>query len=289
MSEVEFKYQLYFGKEGQRLWQLWLFSDKSDEALEILANKPFEDLILSFFDSKMNLDRVIPYKRLVHSLIVRDWSPSWDLLYVLSDLLYISIDLTNAKIDLKKFTKLEAASLVWFKNFENSLNGHPKLKSLTMEGYKSASLESVIDDLPSLEFLSIMYSKQIMTLDGVDRLSNLDTILLKNCSQLHSITALMNNPTIKKVRLEACPKVADISVVSTIPNLESLEIFDCDVDSLGWLVGNETIKDLVFNCRIKDGNLGFIKQMPNLQTVRFQDRRNFNLKNEEAIAFLKQR
>ncbi|GAC1382749.1 MAG: hypothetical protein NVS3B3_24560 [Aquirhabdus sp.] len=37
---------------------------------------------------------------------------------------------------------------------------------------------------------------------------------------------------------------------------------------------------------MKDGDLTFLTQMPNLQSIRFKDRSNFNMKEADVIAIL---
>jgi len=157
----------------------------------------------------LDLKPILPLKTFVEELII-DENINISQIHDFTNLLSLSIiGNKNNLVCLEKFIKLEALNVTFSKNL-HGLDKCKKLKSLTIEGFKSKALDlSDLPLLPELNYLTIIKS-DIANLNGVEKFKLLNEINFWYCSKLESIESLKTlNKNLLKIEFESCKKIKD--------------------------------------------------------------------------------
>ena len=181
-------------------------------------------------------------------------------------------------IDYSKFCKLENLETVLHRYGHVGYNKIQTLKTLSLTRYEGLDLWQAFCS-PLLDSLSLSDTK-IKTLDGIEQSSRMQCLHLLYCRSLHDISALQKvKSTLKALSLDYCPKIKDLSVLSELENLEYLRIEGTfTIPDVEFLKGMKNLKTLILTCRVESGDMS---PCLGIQTVYFDNKRHYNLKNED--------
>ncbi|MEP6754005.1 MAG: hypothetical protein ABJA67_00775 [Chthonomonadales bacterium] len=119
---------------------------------------------------------------------------------------------------------------------------------------------------------------------GIQSLEKLSVVEFSHLRKLNDLSELTGNESIHKLRISACKKIPSVAVYATMPNLVSLQFWNCGVlDTLKPLEGNQSLVDVFItdNTRVADGDLGPIARIPTLKHFWVQDQRSFSHRNKD--------
>ncbi|OUR82679.1 hypothetical protein A9Q75_05155 [Colwellia psychrerythraea] len=250
----------------------------SEEVIDYIAHKPFDVLSLSH-GKWHDVSRLIKYKDKITELNIRgddiDWQSISELSYI--ERLFIDIG-AGSKCDLalNKLTHLKHLNSDWCKGFEHNLKNLDNLKSVVIRGYKKEDFNS-FEKMVSLEFLELVGTRTLSSLDAINNFKKLRYLEIGNCGKLANVSAAIDLPKLESLWLDKCKVDNDYSVLSNLSSINEIFIGGAMQD-LRWLKNLKTLTRLRLDCKLEDGELDFLYDMPNLKFVLFNNKRNFSVK-----------
>ncbi|MFD1800962.1 hypothetical protein ACFSFZ_01925 [Mixta tenebrionis] len=169
----------------------------------------------------------------------QDFSP----LYALSKLTSLTIHVKGISIDFNRFSKLTNLTATYSKKFSN-FSALTNLRNLWLWHLNTNDF-GFFGDFPNLRELKITQS-QIRSLDGLSGCENLEKLHLIRCTKLLNLSGI-----------DALKKLNGVFII----NSKQMVNFSC-------LKGNCSIEQLGLN---RVDSLDFIRYMPNLKTVGFDE------------------
>lgn len=183
----------------------------------------------------------------------------------------------TTSVDYSKIKGLEMISVSG--GGHNNYNTIEGLKTLGISQYKEPDLTNMFCS-SVLDSLMIITSK-IKTLNGIQKSQNMQCLSLYYNRALSDISALRKvKHTLKALRIENCPKIEDFSILAELENLEFLELCGSNaLPSLDFIESMKSLKTLVFNVNILDGDLSPCKNISFARCVK--NRKHYNLKDND--------
>ena len=192
-------------------------------------------------------------------------------------------------IDFTVFTKLVDCYLEWRPKCD-SLFECKTLKKLHLVRYPYPDL-TPLTKLTNLEILKIT-SRKLESLKGIERFKKLEFLDLFECTQLSSLSGIESLQKIATLNIRVCNKVTEITPVGKMKKLRKLMLNNCgDIESLHPIRGCKELRVLIFSesTKIIDGDMTVFQYLPNLEMMRFDGRRHYTHKWQEAEAILEER
>lgn len=189
-------------------------------------------------------------------------------------------------IDLKNFPKLDYLAIYWHQEIIN-LSSCKRLRELYIYKYKSTDFVE-IGQCENLEILRMSISTAL-SLQGIRGLSKLNKIDLAYFSKLEDIEELSELKNLLKINLQNCRKIKNfIENISTLTALDSIVLDNIpSIASLKPLQDFKKLRWLDFSeVNIEDGKIAFLKDLPNLKTVIFENRKHYDMSREELKEIL---
>lgn len=258
----------------------------SDEIIDYIANKPFDELSLSY-GSWQDVNRLIKYKDKIKQLHIASDDIDWQSVSELSYIESIHIDIGaqgKCSLAFNKLIHLKHLHSDWCKGFEQTLKNLNKLKSLVIDGYKEEDLNT-LEKMNSLEFLELRGTRTLKSLNAINRFKNLRYLEIDNCGKLADVSAAVELPKLESLWLDKCKMENDYSVLESLSSINEVFIGGAMHD-LKWLKKLKTLTMLRLDCRLEDGELDFLYDMPNLKFVLFNNKRNFSVKIKDIQKYL---
>lgn len=184
-------------------------------------------------------------------------------------------------IDFSSFPYLEKCSLEWRKSSDSLFKCH-KLKDLYLNSYKGKDTDS-FSQLENLETL-IIANSPIKSLKGLANLKKIRILNLANLRMLTSLAGIEGLAELEELRVDTCRKITSIEEVR---RLYKLRIFHFNnngpVKTLTPLVCLKRLEAVLFyeTTNVLDGNISFLKTIPKLNDISFQNRAHYSNKREE--------
>jgi len=180
-------------------------------------------------------------------------------------------------IDLSLCNKIEDISAEY--GFLRNIDKSKTLKSVNLISYKPQSKDiSELRNSKKLDTIRIVKGN-LESLYGIEELPNIQCIYLYHLRYLNDISDLKRaTKTLKALRIGNCANIHDFSVLRELENLELLELWGSNtLPSLDFLKGMKSLKTLVLNMNVLDGDLDLCK---NLSCVYVEpNRKHYNLKD----------
>ncbi|MDD5135652.1 MAG: hypothetical protein PHP01_09635 [Phycisphaerae bacterium] len=188
-------------------------------------------------------------------------------------------------IDFGGFENLSHLSVFWRKGIIG-LDRLQKLKSLFIYKYNPQGGDlSQLAQIESLEELSLKVPN-IKSIGDVQMLKNLKSLGIYAATKLESIEGIKLLPNLNTLEIEGCSKINDISAIGELAGLVKLSVSNCKrIESLRPVEKLENLSELRFieSTNVIDGKVAFIKNLPRLKNVIFQNRRHYDFKREEFV------
>lgn len=216
----------------------------------------------------------------LQGFIIIDWNIA-DIspIHNLHSLRYLQISTyCKTAIDFTQFPLLEECRLEW-RAKTNSLFDCRSLKILFLNRY-SAKDTSKFSQLINLESLSLANSP-IRSLDGLKLLTKLKFLGLYNLRKLESLSGIEELYHLEELEINGCRSLRSIKEVEKLANLRKLQFCDDgDIDSIKYLESLTNLESVLFygSTNVLDGDLSFLKKLPRLKKVSFQNRKHYSHK-----------
>lgn len=252
-----------------------LIRDEKVEALRLTESMGWRGTEVDFLRGLRTLKSVE-----IYSQKVRDLSA----LATLGDLRVVGLQCQpRVDVDLAPLTRLEVVKANWMPGLRPVLQ-RATLRRLNVTSWPDSDFRA-LTHLEALERLQVT-SRTLSSLEGIEELPSLEWVDLHDCPKLTDLAALASCPQLKRVELTSCKGVLDISSMSSLAGLRELFLDDDrDIATLTPLRQCRSLVTLSFlgTTRIVDGDLSFIEDLPELQTLRFAPRRHYNRSREELV------
>ncbi len=186
-------------------------------------------------------------------------------------------------LDFSVFKNLEDLSLFW-RPKTKVLSNCDKLKKLFIYKYNPQSKDlSGLSGLGQLRNLSLKMPT-LFSLNGISSLDSLAAVGIYGATKLVSIEGLAELKGLKELALDCCKRIDDLGEIARLENLESLSVSNAGkIKTLSHLTGLKKLAmfNFVESTNVADGNLEFLKALPKLREISYQNRAHYNLKREE--------
>ncbi len=200
----------------------------------------------------------------------------------LHELRYAIIDTCcGSEVDFSNFPAIEEASVNWHAKIQ-SLFEASSLKRLVISDYTGKS-SYPFGLLRALKSLSI-YGGNLSELTGFKLLHHLNLLGLIGLKKLTSLMGIESLSKLTKLSIDDCKNINSINEISQLNQLKWLNISNNkDIESLLPVRNLMKLEVLHFyeQTNIVDGDIAPLKKLLNLQDVRYQNRRHYNLRKEE--------
>ena len=184
----------------------------------------------------------------------------------------------------KKLNKLKHLVTYWNLGYNDSLKDLSQLLSLRIIGYKNKDLNT-LGKMNNLECLVFHKSRSLKSLENLRNLKKLQYLEIEGCGSLTDLSEVAELQDLKYLNI-SFKKGIDYSVIGIISQLEELT-FSGEVGDLKWIKNLKSLKKLRFNCKIEDGNIDILYDLPSLEFIRFNNKRNFSVKLKDIQQHLK--
>lgn len=222
----------------------------------------------------------------VKSMLVRGVDLDWKTINGLDQLVTLELE-TPAKIgiDPALLNRLQYLAATWDAKTAGWLTESSSLKALNLYG-GIPSLRA-LSGLRSLDALLVIKSTRLLSLDGIEQM-NLSYAEFAHCSKLNELADLSPCERLACLNVESCKGLHAVPELALAPSLREVLIQIGDVQTLSPLAAS-TIQRLRFDCRVVDGNLDFLFEMPALAFCLFKDARTYNRRLAEVQLYLERK
>lgn len=177
----------------------------------------------------------------------------------------------NTKVDLALFTNIEY--LYGYYSQMSNLDKANTLEYLSVLNYKNTYNE--ISNLYRLR-CAVLTQGGITNLNFLGRLKNLENIELNFLRRLTDISDLVFlSSSLKEIKIKSCKKICNLEkVLIELKNLETLRLFNFELESLDWIKKLPNLKKFVF----LDSNVisGDISPAAHIEYVAIDNKRHYN-------------
>lgn len=276
--EFEYRDDAYGSKS------LFLKGGISSEARIILKEKVVEKLVLGP-GNWVDIDELLLQKANIKRLLVEEDVMDWDVISQLENVRAITfLNKPSSGPNFNKLRKLRYLELFWYDDLAKDLSNHPCLEALKLNDYKGIDIK-LLGNLPSLTHLMLVDARRLISLNGFSGLKNLRHCELDSCPKLEDISQLSQAKNINFLYVSGCKKINDFTSIENLKNLNEI-IWGSEIESIGWMRNLKSLKYFRLNCAVKDGDLKFLYDLPELQFALFNNKRNFNVKCKEIQKYL---
>ncbi len=256
----------------------------SEEIIDYIAEKPFDKLALSY-GSWSDVGRLIKHKKKIKYLSIEsddiDWKSVSELSYI--ERLFIS-GRYKCNLEFSKLIRLKHLNTDWNDGYEKTLKNLNNLKSLVIRNYREKDFKT-LEKMDELEFLEIVGTRTLNSLSSFENIKKLRYLEIHNCGKLADVSEAIELPKLESLWLSNCKMENDYSVLGELKTINEIFIGG-EMKDLKWLKKLKTLTKLRFNCKLEDGGLDFLYEMPNLKLVIFNDKRNFSIKLNDMKKYL---
>jgi Leucine-rich repeat (LRR) protein len=127
-------------------------------------------------------------------------------------------------------------------------------------------------------------SNKLENLIGIERFPNINRLDLFRCRKLASLNAIASSTFIRELKIGRCKGIQDLSPISHLTQLRELDIEDnYEIKSVAPIAKCKKLETLRIagNTTVLDGNLGCLKQLPNLTRVLLAPRKHYSHTDDE--------
>ena len=225
----------------------------------------------------------------------------------------LSICLEFAGIkSIERLSELEHLSLVELADTNGvppklDLNGLSSLRSLSLPVREKASIQINFGQLVDLEVLDFphyrgrhndfenfekfenlkildIYKCKVENLESLSTLVNLRLLVCEYAQNLKDISALKKMKKIERLDFQNCPNLSDLKILAELPNLKVLKLMNCPSISTLSFLKNTNLEFLEFiNSTVKDNDVSFINEMPNLRMFRYSNKRAYCPQRKDTL------
>ena len=204
----------------------------------------------------------------------------------LHGLRYLALNRTGRTgLNFAAFPTLISLSLDWRPKSE-SMFGCSSLEELNVSGLPGPTLDE-LSQLQNLSKLSIA-GGGISKLSGRGRLSSVRELGLYYITKLTDLDGIENLRALEVLDVETCKKIDQLDQISNLVRLKQLTLANCgDIASIKPIRNLKNLETVHFweSTNILDGGLSPLAGLPNLQDVRFKNRKHYSLRCEQSSPF----
>ena len=260
-------------------FRLWIKDKLTKESIKAIASDKFDYIRINDGDWS-NLDILLKYKAKIKDLSIQTQQLDWKLISKFTYLESIYIDgWFKCNLEFQKLKNLRVLHSYWNDGYDKVLKDLENLVSLNIIGLKSENLET-LGNMPNLKSLILVKSRKISSLKNIANFKKLEYLEIVSSGNLIDYSELALLPNLKVLYLNNCKKEYDYSVLGQLQNIDKIIITGAMKD-FQWVKKLKTLRILRFNCTIEEGDLDFLYDMPNLELIYFNDRRNFSIKAKD--------
>jgi hypothetical protein len=278
------------GEEGFRLMgppafrrSIFVESQRIDACMEYAFSNDLGVAIAPLTGFKSNdLSFLSRYPSIEHLTIMDSEKLDVSTVSSLRNLDYLKIlGSTRQPIDLASFPLLRDLQIQWWPRlrFGETL---PSLRALTLSHYKPSSGDlTALPVIPHLEELHLVRCRKLV-LTGIGRFSRIKKLSVSYLPGLADISPLsaFENGVMKSLEFQSCPHIANHDQVKVIQSLKRLAFNACgEIPSLGFLYELPALESFSFvDTNIIDGDL---TPCLRLKFVGFFDKRHYSHRSAE--------
>ena len=263
---------------------LWIKDALTKESINAIATEDYDGLQIGEGDWH-NIDTLLKYKAKIKDLSIQTQQLDWKLISKFTYLESIYIDgWFKCNLEFQKFKNLRVLHSYWNDGYDKVLKDLENLVSLNIIGLKSENLET-LGNMPNLKSLILVKSRKISSLKNIANFKKLEYLEIVSSGNLSDYSELEQLTKLRVLYLDNCKKEYDYSVLGQLQNIDKIIITGA-MKNFQWVKKLKTLRILRFNCTIEEGDLGFLYDMPNLELIYFNDRRNFSIKAKEMYKYL---
>jgi Leucine-rich repeat (LRR) protein len=281
MESIDSGYLLQQGPFGLRAT---LTSDWSQQIRTDLLRQPIAELELNRGKGwrGRNLSFLSDFPELLALKIIGTTADSVSPIHGLHDLRALTV-MTSCKTEIRfdVFPRLIECVLDW-RPKAISLFECVGLKKLFVTGFRGLDA-SPFGKLKNLESLALLGSS-IRSLEGLRPLAQLRSLRLGDMRKLETLAGVEGCLHLEKLEINTCRKVSAIEELAQLLNLQELYLDNMgEIRSLGPLASLHQLRRLAFveSTNIVDGNLAMLLNLPKLEMVAFQNRKQYTHRRED--------
>lgn len=200
------------------------------------------------------------------------------------------LSLTTAskdRVEFRAFLALRDVFLGDLKGKESILE-RSGVESLHLYGYGCSDLRP-LHRLTGLRRLELGPARRLESLNGLQDLRRrLDMLGVHHAPKLADVRALTDVTGWAELEFYSCRKLADLSPLRALASLRRLLLVDCGkLRSLQPLRQCRELRTLLFygSTHVEDGDLSVLEDLPHLEETSFQNRRHYNRRREDLVAW----
>lgn len=160
------------------------------------------------------------------------------------------------------------------------LSALTSLRSLTIYSSEVTSLEGI----PNIFKLNLTQVSSLSSLRGLETCSNLLSLTLDEVTELQSIDEIGKTTAIRDFLIQRCFKIHDVSALENCTQLQNIQFNVCGkIESLKPLRNFTHLKTFNFSetTVIVDGDISFLKEFKELKSIKFMNRKHYNMTTTE--------
>jgi len=259
----------------------------SEEVKRAVSMLPIDRLTLED-GNWQNLSFLLEHKKKIRELFVLENKCDWSVISELTSLKTLCVGgWFNTKLKFEKLVNLETLNTYHNKGYGDSLYHLPNLKRLKILGWKEETCRKLIS-LKNLESLFLVEGRRLINCEGIEFLPRLRYVEMYNMRNLEDANAL-GRSQITYLELENCKKIKGYDFVRNLKDLLGLSIINCsDIPNLEFVMGLKKLDQLSVN-PVLNGDIRKALELKNLRIFRFNNKRHYNLKFQEAQAILQEK
>ncbi len=176
-------------------------------------------------------------------------------------------------LDLAKLPYLTDLGISWNPGFASVFEAEG-LRCLNVGNPPDSDLRRFAD-LSRLTSLTVGGGRRLRTTAGIERVTGLEILRLWQQSSLECLDGIGQLSRLRELDIETCKRLTDIDELRDLRRLRKLKLANCsEIRSLAPLFDLQELTDLYAwgSTRIVDGDLRVLLELPNLKTIAFQHR-----------------
>lgn len=281
MSEFGMSYSPA-GADGQ-LGNLVLKGCLTAQAKEDIGGLDYGRLVLDF-GSWPNLSAISD--KPIQAMLIRGQEIDWETINSLEHLTVLELETSDSiEIDAQLMSRLRYLQVSWRADTSSWLQKSSSLRALSVTG-GIPSLRA-LEGLEALEALQVIQSTRLNSLDGIER-PNLSFAEFQRCGKLSDIAGAASAGALKCLNILHCKEVSTIRQLAEVESLTEVFLDIGEVRSLLPL-SSTAVEKLSFICKVQDGNLDSLYDMPALTFCQFEKQKNFSRSLSEIQGFLEKK
>jgi len=255
--------------------RLWINESLTACSINVVANDEFDYIKIDDGDWS-NFDKLLEYKDKITRLAIHTDNIDWHVLSKFENIkrLYIG-GWFKCGLEFDKLHQLKHLVTYWNDGYNETLKNLSSLTSLRVIGYKNKDL-STLGEMKNLKCLALHKSKSLKSLENLRHFKQLKYLEIEGCGGLTDLKEMTELQHLMYLNI-SCKKGVDYSAIGKLSQLEELT-FNGVMEDLHWLINLKQLKKLRFDGKIEDGNIDVLYDLPSLEFVRFNNKRNFSVK-----------